>query len=389
MNAGKTVFAQLMEHFSRYEFDKCVARYGGNHRIRSFSCLDQFLCMAFAQFTGRQSLRDIETCLNSHKEKLYHMGFRGAVSRSTLADANEQRDFRIYQDFAHGLIATARRLYQGDRFALELDHTVYALDSTTIDLCLSLFPWAHFRKTKGAIKMHTLLDLRGSIPTFIRLTTGKVHDVNLLEAVPLEADSIVTMDRAYVDYQRLYAVHRIPAFFVVRAKRNLRYRRIASRPVDQSLGVRADQTIALIVKKSRQAYPETLRRVTYSDSETNNRFVFLTNHFGIPAKTVADIYRQRWQVELFFRWVKQHLRIKAFYGTSPNAVKTQIWIAITVYLLVAIVKKQLGLPGSLHTILQILEVNVFEKKPIFQIVGDALKQNTDDHNSNQLNLFES
>lgn len=389
MNTGKTVFTQLMEHFSPYEFDKCVACYRGNHRVHRFSCLDQFLCMAFAQLTGRESLRDIETCLNSHREKLYHMGFRSAVSRSTLADANERRDFLIFQDFAHGLIAIARKLYQEDRFALELKHTVYALDSTTIDLCLSLFPWAHFRKTKAAVKIHTLLDLRGSIPTFICVTTGKVHDVNLLDVVPLESDSIVTMDRAYVDYQRLYTVHRIPAYFVVRGKRNLRYRRISSRPVDKSSGVRADQTIALTVKKSRKAYPETLRRVSYFDAETNKRFVFLTNHFGIPAKTVADIYHQRWLVELFFRWIKQHLRIKAFYGTSPNAVKTQIWIAISIYLLVAIVKKQLGLPASLHTILQILETNIFEKRPIFQIVGEALKQETDSHSSKQLNLFES
>ena len=389
MNTGKTVFAQLMEHFSRYEFEKCVDRYRGNHRVHSFSCLDQFLCMAFAQLTGRESLRDIETCLNSHGEKLYHMGFRSAVSRSTLADANERRNFLIFQDFAHGLIAIARKLYQGDRLALDLEHTVYALDSTTIDLCLSLFPWAHFRKTKAAVKMHTLLDLRGSIPTFICVTTGKVHDVNLLDAVPLESDSIVTMDRAYVDYQRLYAIHRIPAFFVVRGKRNLRYRRIASRPVDKSSGVRADQTIALIVEKSKKAYPESLRRVSYFDAETKKRFVFLTNHFGIPAKTVADIYRQRWLVELFFRWIKQHLRIKAFYGTSPNAVKTQVWIAISIYLLVAIVKKQLDLSASLHTNLQILETNIFEKRPILQIVSEALKQETDSHSSKQLNLFES
>lgn len=389
MNAGKTVFAQLMEQFSRYEFDKCVERYRGNHRVHSFSCLDQFHCMAFAQLTGRESLRDIETCLNSHKGKLYHMGFRGTVSRSTLANANEQRDFRIYQDFSHGLIATARKLYQGDPLALELKNTVYALDSTTIDLCLSLFPWAHFRKTKAAVKMHTLLDLRGSIPAFICVTTGKIHDVNLLDAVPFEPDSIVTMDRAYVDYQRLYAIHRIPAFFVVRGKRNLRYRRVSSRPVDKSSGVRADQTIALIVGKSKKAYPETIRRVTYFDAETNKRLVFLTNHFGIPAKTVADIYRHRWLVELFFRWIKQHLRIKAFYGTSPNAVKTQIWIAISVYLLVAIAKKQLDMPPSLHTILQILETNVFEKRPILQIVSDALKQETDHHGSKQLNLFNS
>jgi len=389
MNTGKTVFAQVMEQFSRYEFEKCVERYRGNHRIRSFSCLDQFLCMAFAQFTGRQSLRDIETCLNSHRGKLYHMGFRGAVSRSTLANANEQRDFRIYQDFAHGLITTARKLYQGDSLALELKNTLYALDSTTIDLCLSLFPWAQFRKAKAAVKMHTLLDLRGSIPTFICVTTGKVHDVNLLDEVPLESDSIVTMDRAYVDYRRLYAIHRIPAYFVVRGKRNLRYRRISSRPVDKSNGLRSDQTITLIVEKSKKAYPETLRRVTYFDAESNKRLVFLTNHFGIPAKTVAEIYRQRWLVELFFRWIKQHLRIKSFYGTSPNAVKTQIWIAISVYLLVAIAKKQLNLPASLHTILQILETNVFEKRPILQIVSEALKQETDHHGSNQLNLFTS
>jgi hypothetical protein len=344
--------------------------------------------MAFAQLTGREGLRDIETCLNSHHEKLYHMGFRSKVSKSTLSDANEARDFRIYQDFGYYLIDIARELYQGEELALKLDQTLYALDSTTIDLCLSLFPWATFRKTKAAIKMHTLLDLKGSIPTFISLTTGKVHDVNILDILPLETESIVTMDRAYTDFERLYIIHRLPAFFVVRAKKNLRYRRLYSQKVNKTSGVRADQTIMLTVKKSIEAYPEVLRRISYIDTEKNKRFVFLTNHFSISANMVADIYRQRWQVELFFKWIKQHLRIKKFYGTSANAVKTQIWIAISIYLLVAITKKRLKLSGSLYTILQILEVNIFEKKPIFQIVSDALKQNTNDHICNQLNLFD-
>lgn len=388
MNSGKTVFAQLLQSLPHYEFNKCIQRYRGNYRIKSFSCWNQFLCMAFAQLTGREGLRDIETCLNSHHEKLYHMGFRNKVSRSTLSDANEARDFRIYQDFGYYLIDIARELYQGEELALKLDQTLYALDSTTIDLCLSLFPWATFRKTKAAIKMHTLLDLKGSIPTFISLTTGKVHDVNILDILPLEPESIVTMDRAYTDFERLYIIHRLPAFFVVRAKKNLRYRRLYSQKVNKTSGVRADQTIMLTVKKSIEAYPEVLRRISYIDTEKNKRFVFLTNHFSISANMVADIYRQRWQVELFFKWIKQHLRIKKFYGTSANAVKTQIWIAISIYLLVAITKKRLKLSGSLYTILQILEVNIFEKKPIFQIVSDALKQNTNDHFCNQLNLFD-
>lgn len=388
MNSGKTVFAQLLQSLPHYEFNKCIQRYRGNYRIKSFSCWNQFLCMAFAQLTGREGLRDIETCLNSHHEKLYHMGFRSKVSRSTLSDANEARDFRIYQDFGYYLIDIARKLYQGEELALKLDQTLYALDSTTIDLCLSLFPWATFRKTKAAIKMHTLLDLKGSIPTFISLTTGKVHDVNILDILPLEPESIVTMDRAYTDFERLYIIHRLPAFFVVRAKKNLRYRRLYSQKVNKTSGVRADQTIMLTVKKSIEAYPEVLRRVSYIDTEKNKRFVFLTNHFSISANMVADIYRQRWQVELFFKWIKQHLRIKKFYGTSANAVKTQIWIAISIYLLVAITKKRLKLSGSLYTILQILEVNIFEKKQIFQIVSDALKQNTNDHICNQLNLFD-
>jgi len=388
MNAGKTVFAQLVQQISRYEFNKCVSRYRGNYKVRSFACWDQFLCMAFAQLTGRKSLRNIEACLNSHHEKLYHMGFRGRVSKSTLADANERRHFRIYQDFGYHLISIARRLYQDEPFALELESTVYALDSTTIDLCLSLFPWASFRKTKAAIKMHTLLDLRGSIPSFISLTTGKTHDVKLLDSLPMEADSIYTMDRAYLDFERLYHIHQIPAFFVIRAKRNLRFRRVYSRPVDKTSGLRADQVIVLKGNKSKRAYPETLRRVSYYDTDKNKRLVFLTNNFHIHADAVANIYRSRWQVELFFKWVKQHLRIKAFYGTSANAVKTQIWIAISIYLLVAIAKKRLNLPGTLYTILQVLEVNIFEKKPIYQIVNNALKHEPELYTDNQLKLFD-
>jgi hypothetical protein len=389
MNTGETVFAQILEHLPRYEFDKYVKKYKGNHRIRKFSCYDQFLCLAFAQITYRESLRDIETCLNSHHAKLYHIGFRGQISRSTLADANEKRDCLIYQDFAYHLISIARKLYQNEELAIDLDYSLYAFDSTTIDLCLSLFPWAHFRKTKAAIKMHTFLDLRGSIPTFISLTTGKVHDVNILDILPLEKDAVIAMDRGYIDFSRLYALNLFPAFFVIRAKSNLRFRRLYSRKVDKTLGLRSDQTIVLTVKKSRDAYPETLRRVSYVDLEKNKRYVYLTNIFTVSAKTVADIYKQRWQVELFFRWIKQHLRIKTFYGTSPNAVKTQIWIAVTIYLLVAILKKRLDLPGSLHTILQILEVNIFDKRSIIQIVKDAYKQEPEPVLCNQLNLFNS
>ena len=389
MNAGKTVFAQILEHLPRYEFDKCIKKYKGNHRVRNFPCYDQFLCLAFAQLTYRESLRDIETCLNSHHEKLYHIGFRGQISKSTLADADEKRDCRIYQDFAYHLISIARRLYQKEELAIDLDYSLYAFDSTTIDLCLSLFPWAHFRKTKAAIKMHTLLDLRGSIPTFISLTTGKVHDVNVLDILPVENNAVIAMDRGYIDFSRLYALNMFPAFFVTRAKSNLRFRRLYSRKVDKILGLRSDQSIVLTSKKSRADYPETLRRVSYVDLETNKRYVYLTNIFTIPAKTVADIYKQRWQVELFFRWIKQHLRIKTFYGTSPNAVKTQIWVAVSIYLLVAILKKRLNLTGSLHTILQIIEVNIFDKRSIIQIVSDANKQEPEPVVCNQLNLFDS
>ena len=389
MNAGKTVFAQILEHLPRYEFDKFVEKYEGDHRVRRFPCYDQFLCLAYAQLTYRESLRDIETCLNSHHEKLYHIGFRGQISRSTMARAGEKRDCQIYQDFAYHLISITRKLYQNEDLAIDLDYSLYAFDSTTIDLCLSLFPWAHFRKTKAAIKMHTLLDLRGSIPTFISLTTGKVHDVNVLDILPLEKDSVIAIDRGYVDFSRLYALNLFPAFFVIRAKSNFRCRRLNSQKVDKTLGLRSDQRIVLTTKKSRAAYPETLRRVSYVDLDTKKRFVYLTNIFTVSAITVADIYKQRWQVELFFRWIKQHLRIKTFYGTSPNAVKTQIWIAISIYLLVAILKKRLDLPGSLHTILQILEVNIFEKKPIIQIVKDAYKQEPEPSLCNQLNLFNS
>lgn len=389
MNAGKTVFAQILEHLPRYEFDKCVKKYEGNHRIRRFPCYDQFLCLAYAQLTYRESLRDIETCLNSHHEKLYHIGFRGQISRSTMADAGEMRDYRIYQDFAYHLISIARKLYQNEELAIDLAYSLYAFDSTTIDLCLSLFPWAHFRKTKAAIKMHTLLDLRGSIPTFISLTTGKVHDVNVLDILPLEKDSVIAIDRGYVDFTRLYTVNLFPAFFVIRAKSNFRFRRLHSQKVDKTLGLRSDQRIVLTTKKSRDAYPEALRRVSYVDLDTKKRFVYLTNIFTVSAITVADIYKQRWQVELFFRWIKQHLRIKTFYGTSPNAVKTQIWIAVSIYLLVAILKKRLHLTGNIHTILQILEVNIFEKRPIIQIVKDAYKQEPEPSLCNQLNLFNS
>mgnify|MGYP001572799027 CR=1 FL=1 len=387
MNSGKTVFAQLIQHLPRYEFNQCVFRYHGNHKVRSFSCMDQFLCMAFAQLTYRESLRDIVTCLNSHRPKLYHMGFRGKVAKSTLADANELRDFRIYQDFGYLLIDIASKLYRNEEFGLDLKLSVFALDSTIIDLCLSTFPWATFRKKKAAVKIHTLLNVQASIPTFIFVTPGSVHDVNMMDTVPFEAESVYAMDRAYLDFERLYQIDQLSAFFVIKSKSNTRLRRIYSAPVDKANGVQADQTVMLVGYKSRKAYPDSFRRVRYYDAERNKRLVVLTNNFLIPAKTVADIYRSRWQVELFFKWIKQHLRIKSFFGTSPNAVKTQIWIAVSVYLLVAIVKKRLNLPGSLHTILQILEVNLFEKIPISQLVEETIHHETASRDDNQLNLF--
>jgi transposase len=346
------------------EFRRCVDRYHGDYKVQSFSCLDQFLSLAFAQLTYRESLRDIETCLRAHQSQLYHMGFRGAVSRNTLANANQQRDWRIYADFARLLIAQARVLYQHEPFGVELDQTVYAFDSTTLDLCLSLFPWAQFRRHKSAVKLHTLLDLRGNIPTAVYVTSGRVNDVKLLDQLVLEAGAFYLLDRGYVDYRRLYLITQALAFFVTRAERNTRYRRCAQRWVDHSTGLRSDQTIRLTGPKSSRRYPAPLRRIHYFDAEKDLRLIFLSNNFQLQALTIAQLYRARWQVELFFRWIKQHLRIRAFYGTSQNAVKTQVWVAITVYVLVAILKKQLGLDRSLHEILQILSIMIFEKTPI-------------------------
>jgi len=377
-----------MDHLPRYEFQKCVDRYHGEYQQKSFSCWDQFLAMAFAQFTYRESLRDIEACLRSMSGKLYHMGFRGKVARSTLADANENRDWRIFADFAQVLIGIARPLYAHDPIGVELDQSLYALDSTTIDLCLSLFPWAKFRKRKGAVKMHTLLDLHGNIPTFIGITDGKVHDVNILDEILPEAGAFYVMDRGYVDFERLYIFTLSAAFFVVRTKSNVVLQRRYSRPVDKSTGVRSDHTVILTAIDSAKAYPEQLRRISYLDVATRKRFKFLTNNFTLPALTIARIYKCRWQVELFFKWIKQHLRIKAFYGTSENAVKTQIWIAVSVYVLVAIVRKRLGLEASLYQILQILSVTLFEKTPILQAFQAPDSQNDLPVSANQLILFD-
>ena len=388
MSIKRTVFSQLMESLPSYEFRKCVERYRGNYKVISFSCSDQFLCMAFAQLTYRESLRDIEVCLRSMQAKLYHMGIRGKVSRSTLADANENRCWRIYADFAQVLIHIARQLYADDPFGVELDQTVYALDSSTVDLCLSLFPWARFRQRKGAVKIHTLIDLRGNIPTFVHITDAKVHDVNILDELVSEPGSIYVMDRAYLDFSRLYSLAQCSAYFVIRAKRNFRFRRLYSHPVDKSTGLQCDQTILLTVPRSAKDYPDKLRRIRYFDAEKDKRLTFLTNYFSLPALTIPKLYRCRWQVELFFKWIKQHLRIKAFYGTSENAVKTQIWIAISVYVLVAIVKKRLNLEHSLYTILQILSVTMFEKRPISQVFSEANYTNQDGSCSNQLNLFD-
>ena len=358
------LFSQLIDFLPKHEFDRCVARYHGNRRIRHFSCFDQFLCMAFAQLTYRESLRDIEICLHALHKKLYHAGFRGVIARSTLADANEHRDWRIYADFAQVLIARARRLYRAEGFGAQLKQTAYALDSTTIDLCLTLFPWAHFRRRKGAIKLHTLIDLRGNIPCFVQITHGKTHDVIVLDTVPIDPGAFYVVDRGYLDFGRLYRLKSGLAFFVTRAKSNLDFSRRSSRRVDKTTGLRSDQTIVLCGPKTSKLYPDPLRRVVYRDPKTGKRFVFLTNNFGLPALTIANIYKCRWQVELFFRWIKQHLRIKSFYGTSPNAVKTQVWIAICIYVLVAIVRKELKVKHSLHEILQILSVSLFEKTPI-------------------------
>ena len=376
-----------MDHLPRYEFQKCVGRYHGEYQQKSFSCWDQLLAMAFAQFTYRESLRDIEACLRSMGGKLYHMGFRGKVARSTLADANENRDWRIFADFAQVLIGIARPLYAQDPIGVELDQSLYALDSTTIDLCLSLFPWAKFRKHKGAVKMHTLLDLHGNIPTFIGITDGKVHDVNILDEIFPEAGAFYVMDRGYVDFERLYIFTLSAAFFVVRTKSNVLLQRRYSHPVDKSTGVRSDHTVILTAIDSVKAYPDTLRRVSYLDFKTRKRFKFLTNNFTLPAITIAQIYKSRWQVELFFKWIKQHLRIKAFYGTSENAVKTQIWIAVSVYVLVAIIRKRLRLEASLYQILQILSVTLFEKTPILQALQPPDSQQDLLSSANQLILF--
>jgi Domain of unknown function (DUF4372)/Transposase DDE domain len=364
MNAGRTVFAQLMDLLPLAEFRRSVDRYEGDYKVQSFSCLDQFLCLAFAQLTHRNSLRDIETCLRAHQPKLYHMGFRGRISRNTLAHANEQRDWRIYADFARALIAQARALYQHEPFGVELEQTVYAFDSTTVDLCLSLFPWAQFRRRKSAVKLHTLLDLRGTIPINVYVTGGQVNDVNLLDQLAPEAGAFYLLDRGYVDYRRLYALTQACAFFVTRAERNTSYRRCSWRWVDRSTGLRSDQAIRLNGPRSSRRYPAPLRRIHYFDAEQDLRLIFLTNNFQLAALTIADLYRARWQVELFFRWIKQHLHIRTFYGTSENIVKTQVWVAITVYVLVAILKKQLNLDLSLYKILQILSITIFEKTPI-------------------------
>ena len=360
MNSGETVFAQLMDFVTTYEFQKCVDRYNGNRNVISFSCWDQFLCMAFAQLTYRESLRDIQACLRATQSKLYHLGIRGKVSRNTLAHANQNRDWRIYADFAHILIVKARKLYAGDSFGIELDQAVYALDSTTIDLCLALFPWAEFRKRKGAVKLHTLLDLRGHIPSVVIITKGKVHDVNILDDLIMEAGAIYVMDRGYLDFLRLYKIRHASAFFVTRAQINFSRKRLYSQPVDKTTGIQCDQIVTLKGYYAKKDYPEKLRRIRYFDSKNKKTLVFLTNNFVLPALTIAELYRCRWQAELFFKWIKQHLRIKAFLGTTENAVKTQIWVAISVYVLVAIVKKILNLDLSLYTILQVLSVTLFE-----------------------------
>ena len=387
MYSGQLVFAQLMEHLPLHTFRRYVRRYPSKYPTKTFSHLDQFLCMAFAQLTYRESLRDIETCLRAHQAKLYHLGIRGNIARSTLADANESRAWHIYADFAMSLIQIARKLYASDQFAVELEQTAYALDTTTIDLCLSVFPWARFRQAKAAVKLHTLLDLRGNIPSFIHISDGKMHEVNVLDILIPEAGSFYIMDRGFTDFTRLYRMHQAQSFFVIRGKTNLACRRVYSRAIDKSTGLRCDQTIALTGIKASKDYPQHLRRIKFHDAEHDKELIFLTNNFDLPALTIAQLYRCRWQVELFFKWIKQHLRIKAFYGTTENAVKTQIWIAITVYVLVAIVKKRLKIEASLYTILQTLSLTLFEKTPLDQLLKNSELQVSPPENDNQLNLF--
>lgn len=388
MHQGSTLFAQLFSHCSRFALDRCIQRYGGNHRVRSFSCRDQFLVMGFAQLTYRESLRDIEVCLNAFPERLYHMGIRGTVSRSTLADANEKRDWRIYADFAQVLIAQARRLYVGEALALELEQTVYALDSSTIELCLALFPWARVAEGRAAVKLHTLLDLRGSIPAYACITPATFADSRILDVLIPEPGSIYVVDRGYLAFQKLFRLDQARAIFVTRAKKNQKLRRIYSHPVDRATGLICDQTVVLALAATAAHYPKQLRRIRYNDPETGKRLVFLTNDFVLPALTIARLYQARWQVEVFFKWIKQHLRIKAFYGTSENAVKTQIWIAICVYVLVAIVRKRLGSELSLYTILQFLSVNLFEKIELSQALSPAMPRMSELSTCNQLPLFD-
>jgi hypothetical protein len=387
MNGGKSIFAQLTDYLPWTQFQECVERYRGDYKLKRFSCWDQFLCMAFAQLTYRQSLRDIEACLRANQTKLYHMGIRGRISRNTLANANSVRDWRIYADFAQVLITRARALYLDDDFGIELAQTIYALDATTIDLCLALFPWAEFRKHKGAVKLHTLLDLRGNIPTVVIITHGKVHEVKILDQISFEAGAFYVLDRAYLDFGRLYKLHLASAFFVTRARKRFDFQRRYSQPVNRATGVLCDQIVTLVNPVPRKGYPEKLRRIRYFDAQTQKRLVFLTNNFSLPPLTIAQLYRSRWQVELFFKWIKQHLRIKKFYGTSLNALKTQIWIAISVYVLVAIVKKELQLESSLYRMLQICSVSIFEKTPILQAFSITEDQSTLDHLCKQLILF--
>jgi len=387
MHSGKLIFAQLMEHLPEKVLARCVDRYRGNHKIQSFTCQDQFLCMAFAQLTFRESLRDIEACLRSQTEKLYHMGIRGQVSRNTLANANATRNWRIYADFAQRLIGIARKLYVNEPFGVDLANTAYALDSTTIDLSLSLFPWAPFRTTKAAVKMHTLLDLRGNIPSFIHISDGKLHDVNILDQLIPEAGAFYVMDRGYIDFQRLYRLHQAGSFFVTRAKRNMAAQRRYSRPTDRSTGVIFDQTLVLQGYQSAKDYPETFRGLRYKDPETGKRLLFISNNTALPALSICSLYKARWQVELFFRWIKMHLRVKAFFGTSENAVKSQIWIAVSVYVLVAIIKKRLNLTRSRYEMLQILSLNLFEKTPLDIALSRIPAPSEPAQNGNQLILL--